>query len=236
MRASWTAWVAPGLLAVSLIYSIYLGFRVSDLEDELARAKPRPTAGRVPAEAAGARAEKASGAADRSVADRLESIEDDLADLQENYAKLDEQLAGGQGGGSAEESRILDVVTKAQQRANSRQLEFHSSQWRKTREVVAEDFGAKHGLERWQIDQIKALLAEETDEAVEILARPNLSEDPAATALDWQRKLDETDAEALRILEGAAAQDWIGTRLFERTVLWPWLPSLQPKTPTPPAR
>jgi hypothetical protein len=30
------------------------------------------------------------------------------------------------------------------------------------------------------------------------------------------------------VLQGEAAQAWMGARMFERQVLWPWLPSLQP--------
>lgn len=220
----------PGLLAASVIYSIYLGFRVSDLERELAGRKAVRAAAEGPRSSPSEGPQQAGPGEDPKVIARLESLEDDLADLQENYAKLDEQLAGGRGTGGADENRILDVVTKAQHRANNRQLEFHSTQWRNTRDVVAEDFGAKHNLERWEIDHIKTLLGEETDEAVEILARPDLSEHPAEVAKDWQRRLDETDAEALRVLQGKAAQDWMATRLFERQVLWPWLPSLQPKS------
>lgn len=220
----------PGLLAASVIYSIYLGFRVAGLERDLARRTAGQAAQDPAATPPGESADQTGPVEDPKVIARLESLEDDLADLQENYAKLDEQLAGGVGKGGADENRILDVVTKAQHRANNRQLEFHSAQWRNTRDVVAEDFGAKHNLERWEIDHIKALLGEETDEAVEILARPDLSEHPAEVAQDWQRRLDETDAEALRVLQGKAAQDWMATRLFERQVLWPWLPSLQPKS------
>lgn len=218
----------PGMLALSVIYSIYLGFRVSGLERELARAKPaaRPTSGPEPGPAASAHgAAKEEGS---TVIARLESIEDDLADLQENYAALDEQLAGGGKGVGADESKILDVVTKAQARVRDRQLEFHSAQWHKNRAAVAEDFGAKHHLERWQIDHIKRLLEEETDEAVAILGRPDVAENPELIASDWQKHLDETDAEALRVLQGEAAQAWMGARMFERQVLWPWLPSLQP--------
>jgi hypothetical protein len=229
MRASWTVWVVPGLLAASLIYSTYLGFRVSDLEHELARRKGEGAAPEAPAEDG----QNAAPMEDPKVIARLESIEDDLADLQENYASLDVQLSGTKGGGGADESRILDVVTKAQARVRDRQLEFHSEQWHTTRAAVAEDFGSKNNLERWQVDHIKQLLLEETDEAVEILARPDVAEHPEQIASDWQRRLDETDAEALRVLEAPAQQAWLAARLFERQILWPWLPSLQPKPNAP---
>jgi hypothetical protein len=227
MRATWTAWIVPGLLAASLIYSIYLGFRVTGLERELARSRPAAPAPSKPQPAATATGQAAADVDGSKVTARLESIEDDLADLQENYAALDEQLAGGKGAGT-EETKILDVVTKAQARVRDRQLEFHSAQWHTARSAVAEDFGAKNNLERWQIDHIKRLLQEETDEAVELLARPDVAEHPEVIAADWQRYLDETDAEALRVLEGPAAQAWMGARMFERQILWPWLPSLQP--------
>lgn len=233
MRASWTVWVVPGLLAASLIYSIYLGFRVSDLERELARNRAHEAAPEGPAQALAEGGATPAPAEDPKVIARLESIEDDLADLQENYASLDVQLSGSKGGSGADESRILDVVTKAQARVRDRQLEFHSEQWHTTRAAVAEDFGAKNNLERWQVDHIKQLLLEETDEAVEILARPDVAEHPEQIANDWQRRLDETDAEALRVLEGPAQQAWLGARLFERQILWPWLPSLQPKPNAP---
>lgn len=229
MRASWTAWIVPGLLAASVIYSFYLGFRVASLEQQLARARAagQPADGAEPAPTAGA--EAAAQPDDSKVLARLESIEDDLADLQENYASLDVQLAGGKGAGG-DDSRILDVVTKAQSRVVERQLQFHSEQWHKNRAALAEDFGTRNKLERWQVDEIKRALAEETDEAVAILAQPNIAEHPEQVATEWQRRLDETDAEALRVLEGGpAAQAWVASRLFERQILWPWLPSLQPQ-------
>jgi hypothetical protein len=204
---------------------------VAGLEQELARARSaeRPANGAVRAVADGTGA--AAQADDSKVLARLESIEDDLADLQENYAGLDVQLAGGKGAGG-DDTRILDVVTKAQSRVVERQLQFHSEQWHKSRAALAEDFGSRNQLERWQVEEIKRALAEETDEAVAILAQPNIAERPELVATEWQRRLDETDAEALRVLEGPAAQAWVASRLFERQILWPWLPSLQPQAKT----
>jgi hypothetical protein len=228
MRASWIAWIVPALLTASVIYSIYLGFRVAALERELARTgRSQPRSGaQLEREA-----EHPDKAGDDRLSSRLGSIEDDLADLQESYARLDDQLAGGKGlgGGPADEARILDVVTKAQARVRERQLEFHSAQWRRTRAQIAEDFGVKNNLERWQVDHVKRILEEETEAAADILSRPESAENPELMANEWQRRLDETDEEALRILEGPAVQAWIEARLFERQVLWPWLPSLQPQ-------
>lgn len=220
----------PGLLAVSVIYSIYLGFRVSGLERDLARVRAGGHAKNGPNAESGGPVEAAP-AEDPKVLARLESIEDDLRDLQENYAALDEQLVGGKGTGGADESRILGVISKAQERVRDRQLQFHSQQWHQNRDAVAEDFGAKNHLERWQVEIIKAALAEETDEAVAILERPDIAEHPEQVATDWQQRLDRTDAEALRVLQGPAAQAWVAARMFERQILWPWLPSLQPKAP-----
>jgi hypothetical protein len=231
MRPSWTAWIVPGLLVLSGIHSIYLGFRISELEQHLAAmgrsggAKGAATSadsGRASARAA------VANAAEPTVEARIDTIEDDLTHMQEEYADLDQKLAGP--GGKVNESQILDIVTRAQSRVRDRQLEFHGTQWRNMRTAMFSDFATKNHLEHWQSEQLQRVLDEEIDEAVAILTRPENAENPELLATEWQRRLDETDAEAMRVLQGPAAEAWVGARMFERQLLWPWLPSLQPKT------
>lgn len=232
MRSIWTDWLPLALSGLLAIYSIYLGFRITDLEDALAR--QRYDAG---ADAAGAKDGAAGTAAgpghaprldplDPKVEARLKTIEDDLSHMQEEYAQLDEQLAG-QGGNGVDERRILDVVTRAQERVRDRQLEFHGTHWRKTRAALLDDFATKVQLEPKQTDALQRLLEEETDAMIELIARPESAENPERTAAEWQRRLDETDQEALRVLTPEQIHAWLGARAFERQVLWPWLPSLQ---------
>jgi hypothetical protein len=239
MRSSSTSWIVPALLAASVIYSIYLGFRVSGLERELAELQPGAAAGKAPTPWPEERGGPVAGVASparpprpATVEARLDNIEDDLAHMQEEYAGIDEQLSGTTKGrdGAPDESRILDVVTRAQARVRDRQLDFHGTQWKKSRAAVLTDFAARQSLEPWQVQELQRVTDEEIEEAVELLARPESAENPEQVAADWQRRLDETDAEAMRVLQGPAAEAWMAARLFERQLLWPWLPSLQPKT------
>lgn len=241
MSSKSSTWIMPALLAASVIYSIYLGIRVTDLERRLAGDKPGAAvtgATPWPAERGGPVAGAAGPAQPASVEARLDTIEDDLAHMQEEYAELDEQLSGstaeGGGGGGVDENRILDVVTRAQTRVRERQLDFHGTQWRKTRAAVLADFAEKHRLESWQVEDLKRVMDEEVEEAVVLLARPESAENPEQMAVEWQKRLNETDVEAMRVLTGPAAEAWMAGRMFERQLLWPWLPSLQPPAAQPP--
>ena len=240
MRTSPPSWIVPVLLAGSVIYSIYLGFRVSDLERKLAERKAgTPADGKAtpwPEERGGPVAGVAGPARPASIEARLDTIEDDLAHMQEEYAEIDEQLAGGttQGsGGAVDENRILDVVTKAQTRVRDRQLEFHGAQWRKARSAMLSDFASRNNLEGWQVEELKTAIDEEIDEAVALLAKPESAENPELVAVEWQKRLNATDVEAMRVLTGPAAEAWMAARMFERQLLWPWLPSLQPQAAAP---
>lgn len=225
------AWIVPGLLAIG---SIYLGFRVFELEERVQKmsarldASERENAGAKPTDATAAAAQDVAAAPVTSA--RLAAIEDDLAQVQEDYAGLDEQLTEAlpkQGAG--DEARILDVVTRAQTRIRDRQIEFHQAHWRKARADLLDMFAAGQKLERWQTDGLKDLLDEETDSMIDIMVRPDLAENPDKAAADWQQRLEETDAEAVRLLEPKQREAWLGARAYERTVLWPWLP----QHPTP---
>jgi len=230
MGRSWIAWLVPGLLAASVIYAIYLGIRVGDLELELAQLERAKASKDGPPAASAPKAEVPVPEQDSKLLDRVDAIEDDLADLQENYANLDEKLAGTKDPGT-NEARILDVVTRAQSRVLDRQLEFHSAQWRKTREAAVADFAVKQKLDSWQTERIRKLLEQEIDEMLEIITRPGNAENPEKTAAEFQSALDRTDSEAVGLLKEDQALAWALNRQFERRVLWPWLPSLQPKAP-----
>jgi hypothetical protein len=223
VKAAWIIGIIAGLLG---IFAVHLSQRVVELERRVAALEPlegdepvasKENAGGLPNTTGRAPVEK-----------RLEAIEDDLAQLQEDYAGLDQQLAAGGGTpGAPDEARILDVVTRAQNRVRDRQLEFHVEHWKRTRSQLLDHFAEQTKLERWQTEQLRELLDHELDAWFELYTRPEMIENPERAAEEWQRQLDETDLEAVRLLDPLQKSNWHAARYAERQTLWPWLPSLQ---------
>jgi hypothetical protein len=211
------------------IFAVHVSTRVLELERRVAVLSAQPGAARAAQKsAASARGATPSGKA--PIEKRLDAIEDDLAQLQEDYAGLDDQLAQGGGPtGTPDEEHILDVVTRAQNRVRDRQLEFHLQHWKRTRAQLLEQFAAQTKLERWQTDELREMLDEELDAMLEIFTQQEMLENPEVAADEWQRRLDATDLEAVRLLDPEQKRDWLAARAHERAVLWPWLPSLQKK-------
>jgi hypothetical protein len=226
VRAVWIIGIIAGLLG---IFAAHLGSRVVDLERRVATLDARLGNERQSAKRGTTPPSQNAGPA--PVEKRLAALEDDLAQLQEDYAGLDEQLStgGAAPGATPDEAHILDVVNRAQNRIRDRHWAFHLQHWKRTRSQLLDHFAVQTQLERWQTDELRELLDHELDVMLEIFTRPEMVENPEKAAEEWQRQLDETDLEAVRLLDPAQKSNWHAARAVERATLWPWLPSLQKK-------
>jgi hypothetical protein len=129
-----------------------------------------------------------------------------------------------------QDQEILSVVEREGSRIRDVQLEWHRSRWLEGRASQLNSFAKQFGLSQDQTAGMHGALQLETDAMVSVLKRPELAEDPDQFAADWQHVLDETDRAAQKVLTPEQNIAWTQARVYERGVLWPWLPKKQQQT------
>ena len=123
---------------------------------------------------------------------------------------------------------ILSVVKAEAGRLREQQLEFWRSRWLETRKAQVAAFAQQNGLSTEQATGLTQVLEREIDGMVALLDRVDAEDDPDAVSEDWTRLLQQTDHDAAGLLIGMQVFRWYQARMFERQLLWPWLPSSQP--------
>jgi len=220
--------ITAGALGVCLIG--FLGFRIIDLEQRVARLSEQLG---VPAQAGeateSARSKSSSASATGSGAtgfeQRLRALEARVNSLHAATQKVRSPNADDLNASNlAKEQAILSVVERENSRIRDVQLEWHRARWIETREQALTVFASQHRLQPAQTVELRDALEREVDAMVKILKRPELAEDPDQAVGDWQAVLAETDARAQKVLTAEQQQAWWQGRVLERRVLWPWLP------------
>lgn len=199
-----------------------VGFRIIDLEQRLAALTARderrePKHPEAPAATSGAPLPTTDYEA------RFRTIEKRLSTI-ENF-KLGNPMPSGMGEDRLkQEQAILSVVERENSRIREVQLEWHKARWLETRKQQLAAFAYSQQLQPAQTTRIYEALERELDGLAEVMKRPTFAEDPDQVASDWLRVLGQTDQQAQEVLSPDQYQTWVQGRLFERRVLWPWLP------------
>ena len=207
-----------------------VGFRLIDLEQRLATL----TAHEGGREAESKRAEPPSAAMHTPILEkdyeaRLRAIEQRIANL-ENFKQGIPMPSGVGEDRLRQEQAILSVVERENSRIREVQLEWHKARWLETRKQQLAAFAYSQQLQPAQTTHIYEALERELDGLAEVMKRPTFAEDPDQGASDWLKVLDQTDQQAQEVLSPVQYQTWVQGRLFERKVLWPWLPDAPPQS------
>lgn len=220
MRLSWFLIGAALLVAYGL-----LGFRIIDLEQrvEVLSAQNNPQAPE-PNPAGKPSATSAAATVPKDLESRLQSIERRLTMLESFKSGL--SIPGSPVGEDRlkQEQAILSVVERENSRIREVQLEWHKARWLETRKQQLAAFAYTQQLEPAQTAKVYEALESELNRLAEVMKRPAFAEDPDQAASDWLKILGETDQRAHDVLTPAQYQTWVIGRLFERRVIWPWLP------------
>jgi hypothetical protein len=123
-----------------------------------------------------------------------------------------------------QEQAILSVVERENSRIREVQLEWHKARWLETRKQQLAAFAYSQKLEPAQTTYLYDAVEHELNGLADVMKRPSFVEEPDQAAADWLNILGETDRRAQGVLTPAQYQTWAQGRLFERKVLWPWLP------------
>lgn len=208
----------------------FLGFRILDLEQRVATLSEQlgtPPGATEPAADGHPQAAAAAGMP-KGFEQRLAALEKRVEGLSSaiNTRRTQEAVTATSLTVPKEEA-ILSVVERENSRIREVQLEWHRSRWLESRQQALTVFASQQDLQPAQTSELNRALESEIDRMVELLKRPGISEDPDQVAADWQAALDATDQRAGRVLTSEQRQVWSQVRLFERRVLWPWLPPTQ---------
>ncbi len=154
---------------------------------------------------------------------RLRAIELRIATLEN--LRLEMPMPSGVGEDRLkQEQAILSVVERENSRIREVQLEWHKARWLETRKQQLAAFAYSQQLQPAQTTHIYDALERELDGLAEVMKRPTFAEDPDQVASDWLKVLGQTDQQAQEVLSPVQYQTWVQGRLFERRILWPWLP------------
>jgi hypothetical protein len=216
--------VSVGLLTMFGI----LGFWVSDLERRVATLSEQLG---VPHGTPSAGAQERTNATTSSPASgsqgyeqRLSAIERRLNSLMSSTGPQTSAAPSLSGIDLQKEEAILSVVERENSRIRDVQLEWHRARWMEGREQQLAAFAAQLQLQPAQTAELHHALEHEVDAMVTLLKSPDLAENPDVGASDWQAMLTDTDERVKKVLTPEQQQIWTQARLFERRVLWPWLP------------
>lgn len=217
--------------AAVLVVLGVLGFRILDLEQRVALlSDAKHQEPDEPAPSAGLAASSGSVSAAKTMDARLRSIEQRLGALEN--LKQSVATASGEMGENRlkQEQAILSVVERENSRIRDVQLEWHKARWLETRKQQLAGFAFSQKLEPGQSVKLYDALEGELNGLVEIMKRPSFAEEPDQVANDWLNVLGQTDQRAQELLTPPQYQTWLQGRLFERKVLWPWLPESASET------
>jgi len=160
---------------------------------------------------------------------RLRAIELRIATL-ENFRQGIPMPSGVGEDRLKQEQAILSVVERENSRIREVQLEWHKARWLETRKQQLAAFAYSQQLQPAQTTHIYDALERELDGLAEVMKRPGFAEDPDQVASDWLKVLGQTDQQAQEVLSPVQYQTWVQGRIFERKVLWPWLPDAPPQS------
>ena len=199
-----------------------VGFRIIDLEQRLAALTARDER-REPKHPEARAATSGAPLPTTDYEARLRAIEKRISTI-ENF-KLGNPMPSGMGEDRLkQEQAILSVMERENSRIREVQLEWHKARWLETRKQQLAAFAYSQQLQPAQTTRIYEALERELDGLAEVMKRPTFAEDPDQVASDWLRVLGQTDQQAQEVLSPDQYQTWVQGRLFERRVLWPWLP------------
>jgi hypothetical protein len=207
-----------------------VGFRIIDLEQRLAVLAAHDD--RREADAARPEQPTAAGSPTSSTRDyeaRFRALEQRVANL-ENRGQNWPMPSGVGEDRMKQEQAILSVVERENSRIREVQLEWHKARWLETRKQQLAAFAYSQQLQPAQTTHIYEALERELDGLAEVMKRPTFAEDPDQVASDWLKVLGQTDQQAQDVLSPTQYQTWVQGRLFERKVLWPWLPDSAPQS------
>ena len=211
--------------SLGLVFFGALGYRIIELEaqiDELARALD---GSKVVAEHDNVTTPTTQTASGLSHQQRLVAVERQLSALRAGVYRISLAMQPNSGPPDPETvDDIVNVVEVEHSRRRHTHLEWERPRWLDAREAQLVSFAHNHKLSTDQVNELERGLTREVDAMMEVLQRPDLYEDPERTARDWEDLLAETDRIAGRVLSREQLTTWTQVRLFERKVLWPWLP------------
>jgi hypothetical protein len=212
----------------------FLGFRILDLEQQLSALNDRLEHEH---EAHDERPRTPLPAASSSVAvsptdyeARLRLLEQRLEAVADHKQAAPVQTGNLGADRLKQEQAILSVMERENSRIREVQLEWHKARWLETRRQQLAGFAFSQRLEPEQSGKLYDALEHELDSLADVMKRPSFAEEPDQVASDWLKILNETDQRAQQTLAPAQYQTWLQGRLFERKVLWPWLPDAPPET------
>ena len=220
------------LAAAGVLFAFgLLGFRIVDLEQRLeilATPKERPSGITGTGTPRSAVVQPPNLAKDYEA--RLRAVEQRVANLETlgRSLPIPSQALGEDR--LRQEQAILSVVERENSRIREVQLEWHKARWLETRKQQLAAFAYTQQLEPAQTTRIYEALERELDGLANVMKRPTFAEDPDQVATDWLAILGQTDQQAQEVLSPAQYQTWVEGRLFERRVLWPWLPEIPTET------
>jgi hypothetical protein len=220
------------LAGVSVLVAFgFLGFRILDLEQRLAVLTQRSDEDERQAHASEPRKVAIDTAVpSKDYETRLRTIEQRIAMLESLKQALPMPNSALGEGRLKQEEAILSVMERENSRVREVQLEWHKARWLETRKQQLAGFAYQQNLEPAQTTRLYEALERELDGLADVMKRPSFAEEPDQVASDWLKILGDTDHQAQEALSPAQYQAWSQGRLFERKVLWPWLPDDQNQT------
>jgi hypothetical protein len=213
----------PAVLLGCVVAIVLLAWSVFDLRDRLERAERR-LGGEPAAHVDHAVSEPAQPS---GLEPRLSSVEKDLRSLREDLRTLEsatESTLAPEPAAGVDPRQILAVVKGDSDRIRDRQIDYARKRWDQDRKTALDQFSIDQKLAPEQQTQIQELLDGESERLVALMRRPGALENPEQLAADWRTALRDTDDAAHGVLEPAQKRAWDAARVFERRVLWPWLP------------
>jgi hypothetical protein len=225
--------LSPFVAGVSALFVVvFLGFRLVDLEQQVARLEAKR--GAAEPHALGATSSQRGPGLDSSQAleariSQLEERLDSLTAVAKGHVEAASSADPGRGKLLREEA-ILSVVERENSRIRDVQLEFHKGRWLETRKQQLQLFAAQLKLQPTQSAELYNALEDELNEMADVMRRPTFAEEPDQVAADWEKILATTDSRARTTLSPEQFAWWQQGRLFERKVLWPWLPDTAQET------
>jgi hypothetical protein len=208
-----------------------VGFRIVDLEQRLALLTSHSDQKELDATNAAQRGEPiVPGIPSKNIDARLRAIEERISALENMKDGLPMPTGNIGEDRLKQEQAILSVVERENSRVREVQLEWHKARWLETRKQQLAGFAYSQKLDPAQTTRIYEALETELNGLADVMKRPTFAEEPDQVATDWLNVLGETDRKARETLSAEQYQTWEQGRMFERKVLWPWLPDAPPET------
>jgi hypothetical protein len=218
--------------AAALVLFGWLGFRILDLERRVSHLSEQLGTASADAMPAATTSEHVTvvNTTPQGYEQRLRALEerlDKLASAQSSLARMT-----GKDGHADADNQILSVIEREGNRIRDVQIEYHRPRWIEARDAQVDAFAQATHMTGQQTQILKGVVEREVEDFVAVLKKPDLMEDPDGATTAWQAALDKTNDTAHKLLTPPQAALWDQARLFERQLLWPWLPA-KPDKPSP---